>query len=341
MADLPPHTNVRILASQKAGHVVACAGLANALGVEAETRSVEPRGLYRFLAPFAPPDPRELPSSGGGAIAEPFPDILIASARETIAYARALKRAAGGKTFSVFLGDPRYYRSTFDLIWAPAHDRLSGTNVISTLTSPHPHSAAARAKLHQQPDPRLHKLSAPRVALLIGGPNSRFAFGAEEQSRLLAAVRSVLDQGASLMISPSRRTPEGLIEQIAKIVEPLTGADSSRVFIWTSGPNPYAQMLAMADSFLVTSDSVNMIGEALSTGKPVYMFKLAGNPGKFQFYFETLLEQNLVREWDGQLDVWSYIPVDATPVIAAQVTERYLAFRASHPHSHSPASSTE
>lgn len=328
MAELPPHTDVRILASQKAGHVVACTGLAAALGVNADTRPVDPRGIYRFLAPFAPPDPREMPRQPGGALSAPYPDILISSARETIAYARTLKRASRGKTFSVFLGDPRFFRSSFDLIWAPEHDQLTGANVISTLTAPHPHSAAARAKLHQQPDPRLRNLAAPRVALLIGGPNSRFAFEKDEQSKLVAAARSIIDQGASLMVSPSRRTPEGLIAQMQEALSPIMRDDPSRVFLWTSGPNPYPQMLAMADRFLVTSDSVNMIGEALSTGKPVYMVKLPGNPGKFQHYYDALIEKQLVREWNGQLEIWPYVPVDATPVIATQVVERYLAFRA-------------
>jgi mitochondrial fission protein ELM1 len=127
---------VLVLSSGMVGHEVNCAGVAEALGLPYKKILVAPRGVFRALAPYGPLDPKDRPKRTGSVLAPPFPDIAIASGRVTVPYIRALKKAGGGKVFAVFLQDPRYARREFDLLWAPRHDGLSGTNVIATLTSP-------------------------------------------------------------------------------------------------------------------------------------------------------------------------------------------------------------
>lgn len=323
-AALPAGTTIRILASHKAGHVVPCLGLATALGVSADVRQVDPRGLYLKLAPLMPPDPRDIAS---GALAQPWPDIVLASARETVAYARALKKRSDGRIFTVFLGDPRMSRAQFDLIWAPQHDRISGGNVLKTLTAPHPHSAGNLDALRLEPDVRLAALSGPRVALLIGGPSGRFRFSPQDILRLGETARQILDGGASLMVSPSRRTPGEAIAAIARACGEVVSTDPSRVFLWDgSGANPFAGMLALADAFVVTADSVNMIGEAASTGRPVHLFMPSGDLGKTAQFVDGLTKAGAVRPWAGTVEHWNYAPLDATQEIAADIVRRYAAF---------------
>lgn len=325
---LPAGTTIRILASQKAGHVVPCLGLAAALGIAADVRPVNPRGLYLKLAPLMPPDPRDGLSGKTGPLAPPMPDILIASARETVAYARALKKRSGGKVFTVFLGDPRMSRAAFDLIWAPQHDRINGTNVLKTLTAPHPHNAESLGTLRVSPDARLAALRGPRVALLIGGPSGRFKFSPQDIVRLGETARQILDSGASVMVSPSRRTPREAIAAIARACGDVVSADPARMFLWDgSGDNPFASMLALADAFVVTADSVNMVGEAASTGRPIHLFMPTGDLGKTAHFVDGLTKAGAVRPWAGALEAWEYAPLDATQEIAAEVVKRYQAFR--------------
>jgi hypothetical protein len=316
-------TRVLILLSGKIGHEVNCVGVAEALGAPYETRIVEPRRAFASLSPFGPLDPKDRPSRPGSILAPPFPDIVIASGRATVPYIRALKRAGGRGVFAVFLQDPRYSRGVFDLIWTPQHDRLEGANVLSTLTSPHPFSAKRLAAIRAAPDPRIAALPAPRAALLLGGPSGAHGFVADDLERMTIAAAAIAAEGFSVMATPSRRTPPALTEAVRKGLEHV---EPRRVFVWDgAGDNPYAALLANADAILVTGDSVNMIGEAVSTGAPVYIFEPAGGGGRLAAFVEAVKGAGVARRFEGRLDRFEYQPIDSSLVIAAAIAERFNA----------------
>ena len=312
---------VLILSSGMAGHETNCLGVAEALGAPFKTIVVKPRGLFRTLSPYGPVDPKDRPSRPGSILAPPFPDIVIACGRATVPYIRALKRAGGRKIFAVFLQDPRHARREFDLIWTPRHDNLSGPNVIATLTSPHPFSAERLAALRQAPDSRIAALPRPRAALLLGGPSGAHSFPPDDLERMTRAVQAIASQGYSVMATPSRRTPPVLVEAVRK---GLKGADPTRAFLWDgTGDNPYGQMLAHADAILVTGDSVNMVGEAVSTGAPVFVFAPSGGAQRVGAFIAGLEEAGAVRRFDGTLASFAYEPIDSSLTIAKAIAERY------------------
>src|SRR3546814_13124599 len=73
------------------------------------------------------------------------------------------------------------------------------------------------------------------------------------------------------MVTPSRRTGP---DNEAILRARLAGLPAE---IWDGeGENPYFAYLGLADAILVTADSVNMVCEAASTGKPVYVIDLDG-----------------------------------------------------------------
>ncbi|WP_353187005.1 ELM1/GtrOC1 family putative glycosyltransferase, partial [Bosea sp. (in: a-proteobacteria)] len=96
-----------VLTDGKAGDESQCLGVAERLGVEPEIRRVAPRKPFAWLMPRGPIDPREAPDRPGSPIRPPFPDIAIASGRRAVAYLRALEKASNGRSFTVFLKDPR------------------------------------------------------------------------------------------------------------------------------------------------------------------------------------------------------------------------------------------
>jgi mitochondrial fission protein ELM1 len=307
-----------------AGHETNCLGVAEALGAPYKTIVVAPRGLFRTLSPYGPVDPRDRPGLPGSILAPPFPDIAIACGRVTVPYIRALKRSGGRKVFAVFLQDPRTARREFDLIWTPRHDNLSGPNVIATLTSPHPFSAARLAALRQAPNPRIAALPEPRAAVLLGGPSGAHSFPPEDLERLTRAMQAIAAQGYSIMATPSRRTPLALVEAVRE------GLKGSRGFLWDgAGDNPYGQMLAHAGAILVTGDSVNMIGEAVSTGAPVFVFAPSGGAKRIDAFIAGLEEAGAVRRFEGSLASFAYEPIDSSLTIAKAIAERYEALN--HP----------
>ena len=314
-------TRVLILSSGMAGHEVNCLGVAEALGVAYEIAVVAPRRLFSSLSPYGPVDPKDRRGRSGSILSPPFPDIVVASGRVTVPYIRALKRAGGRKVFAVFLQDPRYARREFDLIWTPQHDGLAGPNVITTLTSPHPFPAARLAALRDTPDPRIAASPAPRAAILLGGPSSAHAFVWSDLERMTRAVQAIAAQGYSLMATPSRRTPPALIEAVR---QGLKGADPKRVFLWDgAGENPYGQMLAHADALLVTGDSVNMMGEAVSTGAPVFVFTPSGRGKRIDAFVAALEAAGAARRFEGRLESFAYEPIDSSRTIAEAIAERF------------------
>lgn len=312
-----------IFTDGKAGHEAQCLGVAEALGLAVEMKPVAPSGPFKLAAPWAPVSPQERFGRVGSRFAPPWPAFAFATGRTTIPYIRALKRRAGLQTFTVVLMDPRTGPATADLIWVPGHDRLRAANVITTPTAPHRFPPERLAALRAGTPEALAQLPSPRVAVLIGGPNANFHYGAEETGRLVAALSALAASGAGLMITPSRRTPEPVRAALDRLASP------GRVLVWDgSGDNPYPHFLAAADAFVVTADSVSMTCEAASTGKPIYVFMPAGTSQKFQRFHEALIRHGATRvlpEPVAGLESWSYPPLDSASVIAGEIARRWQA----------------
>ena len=93
--------------------------------------------------------------------------------------------------------------------------------------------------------PQVAQLPHPRVAVLIGGSNAVYHLTPREMEILAAQLKALADGGASLMITPSRRTGE---ENMALLQETLRDTSA---YIWDGqGANPYYGMLGLADALL-------------------------------------------------------------------------------------------
>lgn len=312
-----------VLTDGKAGDVAQCIGVAEALGTGYETRKVAPRPPFSWLMPWGPIDPRERESQPDSPIAPPFPDIAIASGRRAVAYLRRVKKASKGRTFTVFLKDPLTGLETADLIWVPDHDSLRGANVLTTPTAPHRFSRQVLAHLRAKPHPQIDALPHPRIAVLIGGNSRHHTFADSDIENLSAGLTRLKDDdGASLMITASRRTPDPLKRKLEQL------AASRNCLLWNgTGENPLAAYLAKADAIVTTADSTNMIGEAAATGKPVHVFTPHGNHPKIDRFLGTLTSLGIIHPFPGPLKNTTYEPLDSTPMIASEILKRFARHR--------------
>jgi uncharacterized protein len=332
-AHLAKGVRVLVLSSGKAGHAANAVGVAEALGVPYEVEVVAPRSVYSALSPYGPADPRDWSCRVSSVMSKPGPAVVIACGRITAPYLRALKRAAPEKVFAVFLQDPVASRRQFDLIWAPQHDRLSGPNVMSTLTSPHPFGAQRLLRERNSIDPRLARLPSPRAAIILGGPSGAHDFTPADNARMEEAIRQTVLQGFSIMATPSRRTPPALLAAVKQ------GLGDAPGFVWDGvGVNPYAQILANADAILATADSVNMVGEATATGAPVYLFESSGGGRKTNDFLSALEKLGVVRRFTGSLERFTYAPIDSSETIASEIARRFAASNGARLPAVSPAS---
>lgn len=312
----PSEVRAWVLTDGKAGDEQQCLGVTDALGLEPELRRVRPRAPFAWLMPWGPVDPKERPSAQGSPLAPPFPDVAVASGRRAVPYLKALKRASGGRTYTVFLKDPRTGPRAADLIWAPEHDRLTGGNVIATLTPPHRISPARIAAARLEPDPRLSDLPRPRVAVLAGGSSRHHRFTEEDVARFAASLARLAETGAGLMITASRRTPPTLRAEFVGLAARHGG------FFWDgSGENPYVALLALADSIVVTADSFNMVGEAAATGTPIFVFEPSGGHPKLKAFLDGLARYGAVHPFPGSLEARPYPPLDSTLIVARAIAE--------------------
>jgi len=300
-----------VLTDGKPGMENQCLGLAEALGARVTVQRIAVGKPWRWLSPW----PLLAPLSAvTPALMPPWPDLLIASGRQSIAPSIRIRRAAGGRCFTVQIQDPVFHRDDFDLLVPPRHDGLTGGNVLATRGALHRVTAARLAAEAAIWRDALAKMPRPLVTVLIGGANGAYRLGAAEMTALAAQLERL---GAGLAITPSRRTDPAAVAALRQ------GLRDAPAVIWDgSGENPYFGYLGLADHVLVTCDSVSMTSEALATGKPVHVIDLPGGSRKFRAFHDGLVADGLTRRFDGRLERWTYVPPDDTALVAAEVRRR-------------------
>lgn len=319
-AGAAPAPSVWALHDGKAGMASQALGLAEAAGFPFVDRPLRVRPPWAWLPPQLWIAPLRAAGGKDGNLRPPWPNLVIGCGRNAAMPALAIRRASGGRTLAVQIQDPRVGHDEFDLMVVPEHDRLRGPRVLVTRGAIH---RVTRARLEQERRrfPALENLPRPVLAVLVGGSNRAYRLDLRrlrEIADLVAAV--VRDTGGSVVLTPSRRTGAA---GFALLRERLAGLPAD---VWDGdGENPYFAYLAVADTFLVTADSVSMVSEAAATGRPVHILQLDGGDAKFSRFHAAMREAGITRPFAGELQSWSYDPPDDTARAGRAVRELVFA----------------
>lgn len=285
-----------------------CIGVAEALGVKPVIKRIQLREPWKTFSPYLgfenwwSFDPLQF---------APWPDLIIAGGRKSIALSRYIRRITDRACYTVQIQDPRIPADNFDLVAVPEHDSLRGKNVIVTKASPNRINSERLNRESYKFKATFDVLPDPKVAVLIGGNSKTHSMNEDNVQNIIQTLKSL---EAGLMITVSRRTPEKFRSILA---EALNGPN---VYFWDGqGENPYFAILGHADAIFVTNDSASMISEAATTGKPVYVLPLKGGSAKFDRFYNALYNADIIRDYRGQLEKWSYPPLNDAVMVAKAI----------------------
>ncbi len=208
-------------------------------------------------------------------LAPPWPDLVITCGVRNEPVCRWIREQSGGHTRYLHLGRPWGPLDSFDLVVTTPQYRVpKRDNVVNNELTLHGLDSERLAQAAERWGPEFAALPAPYLTVNVGGNSGPFTFGKRAARRLAREASDLVrQQGGSLLVSTSSRTcPEAAAELERHIDVPC------QVYHWREGDpdNPYLGMLALAKQIVVTGDSIAMLSEACSTGKPVFIFDLGG-----------------------------------------------------------------
>lgn len=289
---LPEH--LWVLDDGRAGHLNQSLGLVEALGnPDPEVVTLRPK-VPEWLVNMLPiawayyPLPKDLPDMAVAAGSRAGRVLAHLKKRKPTLFAVQILKPWMGKY------------AAYDAVVMPAHDAPPKRGNVCAITGAL--NRVTRERLNaegQRWAKRLVSCPAPRLAVMVGGSSRHGVVG---EGSIGALARQMLalakNHGMSLLVSTSRRTGEANSRLLAKL---LAEQKDVPVHVWrpedsTHRDNPYFAYLALADAVVVTGESVSMVGEAATAGKPVYVWgNLAKLPRKFQTYLKTLEQQGRAR----------------------------------------------
>jgi mitochondrial fission protein ELM1 len=249
------------------------AALRDAHGWSSELRHLEMRPDFVLGKPRVGPTLYHLDLAKSDALEPPWPDLILTSGRRPANAALWIKRQSGGRSRIVLVGKPSGVSAPqFDLIVTSAETLPAPFDNVLHVGLPLMAVDPARlATAESEWRARLDALPRPLVAILIGGPTNPFRYDATLRTALRARIDAVLAEGGTPYLVGSRRTPPGFLAALAEGLP-----EGTPVFDWASpgAENPYAGLLALADRFVVTGDSISMQVEVARLGKPLEIVPL-------------------------------------------------------------------
>jgi mitochondrial fission protein ELM1 len=261
-----------VLECHRAGDRAQTLGLAHALGWPFELKRIANRWYEFFPNMLLEGTLLGVDRARSTPLQPPWPDLVISAGRMNENVAKWIRRQSGGRTRIVLVGRGWTRPGTVDLMIATPQYRLK----------PHPHLLLNELPLYildpgkqeraaERWAPRWSELPRPWIAVLVGGSSGPYLFDAATAARLGREASAVAREcGGSLLITTSSRTRPTVVPALREAVD-------APVFLheWRRGEpdNPYPALLALADRFIVTGDSMSMLAEAAGTLKPVEIFE--------------------------------------------------------------------
>jgi mitochondrial fission protein ELM1 len=178
-----------------------------------------------------------------------------------------LREQSKGRIKAVCLARPAGTASAFDLVITTAQYRLPPAANILELNLP----LSGGAPTGESETVMAPRSVRPCIVLAIGGTSFPERLDAAAAETMIQDVKQHAEaRGGAMVCITSPRTGGDVVRVLRKLVD----APHELHLYGKERVNPYRQLIAEADEIIVTSDSVSMVGDALETGRPVFVYPL-------------------------------------------------------------------
>jgi mitochondrial fission protein ELM1 len=228
-----------------------------------------------------------------------FPKLAISAGRRSAPVILHLKNQSQSQTRIIQIMNPDSDLKKFDAVILPKHDQINNkdgfSNLITTigsLTKINDEIIIAERKKFAA---IFDDIKKSKIVLLVGGSSNKTKFGKNSALNLVKNAALIANNmNAILLVLNSRRSGK----EISDVVKSNLTCDF-KFFDWqeVKNANPYLAILGSGDFFIISGDSVSMISECCSTGKPVYIFDEAAiSSHKHRQFHQNLFEENYAKK---------------------------------------------
>ena len=289
-------------------------GLAKALNLDYRHQTIKLKKFWNYIPPKFTPISENILSEKFTCDA----DVIISCGRKSVVPSIALKNKFGKKILNVHIQDPKVKLSNFDFIVAPEHDGLKGENVLTSRGAIH---YLTNDELEVNKNYLKSRINSQKkvVTLIIGGPTKHYDYNEKVVDSIFLKIKqNFLDNNYQLIVVPSMRTPQNIIDKAKNYF------NEDQIIIPNIDKKAYLCSLKIADHIIVTCDSTSMISEAAITGKPIYVAQMPAikNNKRFKSFFNLFLSLSIIKELGAHVENWTYPRLNETKKIADQIREK-------------------
>ncbi|MDC3091636.1 mitochondrial fission ELM1 family protein [Rickettsiales bacterium] len=241
-------------------------------------------------------------------------DLIISCGRVSSPISLFIKEKIGCKNIHIL--DPYFKREEFDKIIIPKHDEYKKSNnfveIIGAIVNEGNKNISLKKRKYFEKNLLINK-SKKIITILLGGSGRSSRFDQNDTERLIRNLREIDKNKFQFFFLYSRRTPYLLKYSIRNAFANNSFIGSYEI------DNPYWYLILNSDFFIVSSDSVSMTSDALSTMKPVFIFRLKKMKKKIFNFQNYLIKKKLTREFTGKIYSWKSKKVSEGKRIVKQV----------------------
>lgn len=256
-----------------------------------------------------------------------LPDVVICAGRRLSSVALNIKKRSKGKAFVINIMHPNLNFGKFDLVILPKHDCTSSNilnkyqNIIETNGTLNRVNREKIAEENNKWNDFFKDYKHPLFSLIIGGDTKDYKFNPDDFGNMVKKLSDIVSKvNGSLLITTSRRTSDLCVEKMKSNLHceyylydwkfENDEANSNKNELG----NPYYALLGISDFLIITGDSMSMVSEGCSTGKPVYIYMPENSMAKkHKLFCNNLIQNGLAKEFNNSIDnieSYEYTPLD-------------------------------